>query len=112
MNPFIKKQLLKCKNVKVNFSDDDTEIFIEKTNKVDASNLKVGSSYEFIVNEYESNPYLDDVNNYRKMNIGHYYGDLISIYKDIIKVNAVSIEDGNRFIGWLPINAVDIIQKI
>lgn len=112
MNPFIKKQLLKCKNVKVNFSDNDTEIFIEKTNKIDISNLKIGLSYEFNIKPYESNSYLDDVNNYRKIEDGHYYGDLISIYKDIMKINAVSIENGTRFIGWIPINAVEIIQKI
>ena len=112
MNPFIKKQLLQCKNVKINFSDDDTEIFIKKTNKIYLSNLNIGSSYEFNIKSYESNSYLDDVNNYRKMDEGYYYGDVLSIYKDIIKLNAVLVDGAARFIGWVPIEAVDIIQKI
>ena len=117
MTKIIKNELNRVTATKVEYSDNDTHIFIPRSIKILNSSLKVGSVYKIRLNDFITNPY-DGSTLAANWNGGvipkykEYLVEVLDFMANMISVNGVAVENNSsQFIGWLPLDGFETISK-
>ena len=118
MNKIILEQLKKVTVTKLEYSENDTSIFIPKTIKILNSSLNKGDYYIIKLFNSVTNPSENSVlaSNWNAGKIPKYEiytAEIIDNIGNMVKINGVANEDyTDNFYGWLPTDGFEVLKKL
>jgi len=118
MNKRIKDQLLKIKSTSINFKDDDTKIFIPKTEISKDIIPEIGKVYlielsDEVLNPSPSSTLASNWNNGKIPTHKNYYAELVKIINNMYQWNCTSVDNPqDSFFGYIPISNFEIKEML
>ncbi len=118
MNQIIKDQLNKVSVTKLNYNENDAEIFIPKTIKILNSSLNKGEYYiiklfDNITHPSDNSVLASNWNNGKIPQHEMYIAEVLDNIGNMIKINGVANEDPtDNFFGYIPTDGFEVVKKL
>lgn len=120
MNNSIITELLKVKEIKINFNQQDTEIFIPKKSGI---KLNVDKAYILMLSDTMLHPENNStlVSNWNCGSIPterYYKAEVNKVVNDMIKITGIGYDYDNHvdrnstWVGWVPLSEMEIMEEI
>ena len=117
MNNIIRDELKKVTATEINFSDNDTKIFIPRSIKILNSSLKKNLIYRIklnpsIIDSFSGSTLASNWNKGVIPKYDEYLVEIQDVMANMIKVNGVAVKDNSsQFVGWLPIDGFETLSR-
>jgi hypothetical protein len=109
--------LKKVTAVNIDFSKEDTKIFIPRSIKILNSSLQIGGVYKIKLDDSITNPLQGSTlasnwNNGKVPEYSVYIAEILDCMANMIKINGVAEDNPvSQFIGWLPTSGFETLSK-